>query len=235
MTVDLGRRKLHDPRSRNFAYPVTRSTVDIGSRSITHRMDSDHLDQFYLGACVGFSGAQLLNCRIAKKSRMVANTKSKRTAFDYGYMNNDDGIEFYSNSTLLDPFDWVYPPTDEGSSALGLMKSWQELGIIRSYRWAFTFDQFLSALGKQPVLVGTNWYSGMSEPIRRNGRWLAVPGGTPQGGHEYLATGILGPSKLIRCEQSWGEGFYAKTFYITFDNMRWLLDQGGDVAVPELI
>ncbi|AAN02148.1 peptidase [Mycobacterium phage Barnyard] len=233
MTVDLGRRKLHDPRSRDFPVPV-RGLV-LGGRSVTHRMDSPHLDQFYLSACVGFAGAQLLNCRIGKQARFAWNARSNRTAYDYGYLNNDDAIENYSNSTLLDPFDWTYPPQDEGSSALGLMKSWMELRIIRSYRWAFNFEQFLSALGKQPVLLGTNWYSGMGEPIRRNGRWLAVPGGTPQGGHEYLATGILANDRLIRCEQSWGDSFYGKTFYVTYDNMRWLLDQGGDVAVPELI
>jgi hypothetical protein len=167
---------------------------------------------------------------------MVANVKSNRTAFDYGYMDNNDGIEFYSAATRRDPFDWTYLPDDFGSSALGLMKYWKELGIIRGYRWAFNFDQFLSALMKQPVLVGTDWYSDMTNPmLAKRGRWLAIPRGIPQGGHEYLANGILWKEKLIRCEQSWGENIDGATFYVAFEHMEWLLSRGGDVAIPELI
>lgn len=231
----LGRIKLHDSRSREFAYPVARSTVSIGSRSITHRMDSEHLDQFFLGGCVGFSGSQMLNCRIACKSRQKFNVLSSRTAFDYGFLDNNDGIENYTRATQFDDFDWTYPPVDNGSSALGLMKWWLKFGIIRSYRWAFTFEQFLSALGKQPVLLGTNWYGAMTDPMIYKGRYLAMPYGEEQGGHEFLANGILGPAKLIRCEQSWGESFKAKTFYITFEHVRTLLEQGGDVAIPEFL
>ena len=67
------------------------------------------------------------------------------------------------------------------------MKWWKEIGVITGYTWTFTFDAFLQALSRQPVLLGTDWYEGMTTP---DDQGIAHPTGRHQGGHEYLASGI---------------------------------------------
>lgn len=232
MSNGLGRIKLHDPKNRVYAFP--RLAVDTWT-SVRHRLDAPHVDQFYLSGCVGFSGANILNTRAARKSRRRVNGL-RRLNVSYNYMNNNDGIEFYTRSTQFDPFDWTYPPDDKGSSALGLMQYWLKFGIIRSYSWTFTFRDFLAALQRQPVLVGTDWYDDMMT-TDAHGVIHSMAAG-PGGGHEYLANAINWPKRLIGFEQSWGEnppGFKPR-FYMPFGLAEELIIyHGGDVAVPEFL
>lgn len=231
MTNDSGRILLHDPQSWNYQYP--RKFPAFGS-SVRHTMAALNVDQFYTSGCVGFSATNMLNCSMAVRSRQRFNEcyrlhKAKR------YLDNQDGLVNYSNATKFDPFDWTYPPVDEGSSALGLMKFWKMLGVIRSYDWTFTFNGFLAALQQQPVLVGTNWYDGMTYPADSG---IVYPYGQSVGGHEYLATAILWDRKLISFENSWGEGwgFHGGRFFMHFaDAERLIIDEGGDCAVPRFL
>lgn len=232
---ELGRIVNHDPRNREHVYPVKRVLALTGDkRSVLHRMDAPHLDQFYTGGCVGFSGATFLNTRFARGARTLFN-RSTAAHFRSTYLTNDDGLRNYSEATKHDPFDWTYPPDDEGSSALGLMTWWKEVGIIDSYRWTFTFDAFLAALQTQPVLLGTNWYDDMMDTDERGVVHSSASG--DGGGHEYLANAILWGKRLIGCEQTWGEDSFGRrgTFYIPFDLAEELIiSQEGDVAVPIL-
>jgi hypothetical protein len=228
----LGRRLLHDPRSRDYEYPVRRDARQI---SVRHRMDAPNLDQFYTSGCVGFSGTNLLNCAAAARSRRAYNLlfPDSRPRTVNRYLDNDDALDNYSASTKHDPFDWVFPPNDEGSSALGLMKHWHKAGIISGYSWAFTFEQFLAALQRQPVLVGTNWYEDMNNPLRTG---LVFASGPSVGGHEYLATGIRYDRRWIRFENSWGENWGDRGgFYMHFNSVEQLLAEDGDVAIPRLL
>jgi hypothetical protein len=228
---DLGRIQLHDPRSRDYAYKSTRQV----SSSVTHRFDAPHVDQFYTSGCVGFSGANMLNCTAAYKSRKRFNEVNMRQR--NLYLGNDQGIVNYHNATLNDPFDWTYPPTDNGSSAIGLMKWWKDRGIITRYQWAFGFDAFLQALETQPVLVGTNWYKSMMKP---NKLGVVTIDGDLAGQHEYLASGFrrlnADNQYLIRFENSWGDGWgLGGRFYMMDGTFRTLLDEGGDVAIPRFL
>jgi hypothetical protein len=227
-----GRIQLHDPRSRDYAF---RSTRPISS-SVTHRFDAPHVDQFYLSGCVGFAGTNMLNCAAAQRSRKQFHwidhvRRSTR------YLTNDDGLTNYHNATVNDPFDWTWPPTDEGSSALGLMKWWRAAGIIHGYEWTFDFDSFLKALETQPLLVGTNWYSDMNKP---NQLGFVAPTGESLGGHEYLATGFRRVSAdddyILRFENSWGENWgLGGRFYMMSKNFERLLGEGADVARPRFL
>jgi hypothetical protein len=233
--TDLGRRRLHDPRSDAY----TLRGIPQHELHVRHAMNAPNVDQFYTSGCVGFAGTNLLNCAAAARSRVVFNRvnpvgKSGRT-----YLGNDDGLRNYHESTLRDPFSWEYPPDDEGSRALGLMKFWKQVGVIRSYHWTRTFESFLAVLQHQPVLVGTNWHDDMmgTEP---DGLIRSTASDHNPGGHEYLATEIVPHLSLLGFEQSWGEnppGFGRKgRFFMTFDLAEELIiNQGGDVAVPVLL
>ena len=232
--MSLGRRQLHDPRNRDFTYLRARGIC----RSVHHILNAPHVDQFYLNACVGFSGTNFLNCADAVFSRKAWNEKI-RAHKAISWLTNDDGIRNYSESTKRDPFPGQYPPDDVGSSALGLMKWWMKLGIIKQYHWTFTFASFLDALGDQPVLVGTNWYEDMMT-TQPDGVVRSEAQGFPVGGHEYLATEIRWHDKLIGFEQSWGDnpvnfGRHGR-FWMPFELAEELIiRQGGDVVVPIML
>lgn len=234
MNIGPGRIINHDPRSRNYAYPRTAPTRGL---SVRHLFSATNLDQFYTSGCVGFSGSNMLNCAKATRSRRAYNrffaNRARMQWPVHQYCDNQAGLDNYSGSTEYDPFPWRYPPTDEGSSALGLMKYWKKYSIITGYAWAFTFDQFCAALQRQPVLVGTNWYERMSEPHTDG---VAYPFGDLVGGHEYLAIGIRYDRRWIRFENSWGEQWGNRGgFYMHFDYVRNLLDANGDVAIPAFL
>lgn len=234
MTNDLGRIRLHDEQSRAHA---VRGKPQRGLH-VRHAMNAPHVDQFYLSGCVGFSGTNMLNCAAAVRSRRVFNRINVVDRGGSSYLGNNDGIRNYHEATLWDPFDWEYPPTDEGSSAIGLMKWWKQAGIITGYKWTFDFDSFLAALQQQPVLVGTNWYDDMMD-TGPDGLVQSSASGNG-GGHEYLATEIVPHLQLLGFEQSWGDnppGFGRKgRFFMHYDLAEELIiHQGGDVAVPALL
>lgn len=230
--INFGRIKLHDEKSREHEHKARK-----GARiaSVRHILAADHVDQFFLSGCVGFSATNMLNTRMAFRSRKRFNTALKGIKANR-YLNNEDGIRNYSEATKRDPFEGAYPPVDEGSSAIGVMKWLKSQGVISAYDWTFTFAAFLDALQRQPVLVGTNWYDDMME-TDANGIVHSTATGD-SGGHEYLANAIIRPKKLIGFEQSWGEhpeGFHA-TFFMPFDLAEELIiRQEGDVAVPKFL
>jgi hypothetical protein len=232
----LGRIVHHDPKSRDHAFI---RAAGPPTRDVRHAMNAPHVDQFFLSGCVGFSGTNMLNTAYAIRSRRKFNAVVPIGKAGSSYLGNKDGIRNYHEATLRDPYPGQYPPDDEGSSAIGLMKWWKEVGVITSYAWTFTFDDFLTALSRQPVLCGTNWYDDM---------YATGPDGIIQtaasgqyGGHEYLATEIIPSKKLLGFEQSWGQhppGFGNRKgrFYMSYDLAEELIiHQQGDVAVPKLI
>ncbi len=197
-------------------------------------MNASHVDQFYTSGCVGFSGTNALNTTHAVRSRIKFNQTIPNGRAGRTYLDNNDGLRNYSESTKRDQFKtWTYPPTDQGSSAIGLMKWWREIGVTTGYDWTFTFTGFLAALQNQPVLIGSSWYEGLNHPDEKG---IARVSGNNIGGHEYLANAILWNARLIGCEQSWGENWGKKgTFYIPWDDMEHLIMDDGDVAVPRFL
>ena len=232
----LGRIVHHDPKSRDHAFI---RAAGLPTRHVRHAMNAPHVDQFFLSGCVGFSGTNLLNTAYAIRSRRKFNAVVPIGNAGTSYLGNDDGIRNYHESTVRDPYPGQYPPDDEGSSAIGLMKWWKSVGVISSYSWTFSFDDFLGALSHQPVLCGTNWYDDMSSTGPDGIVQSAASGGS--GGHEYLATEIIPSKKLLGFEQSWGQrphgfGNGNGRFYMSYDLAEELIiHQQGDVAVPEVL
>lgn len=232
----LGRIVHHDPRSRDHAF---RAAVGLPTRHVRHAMNAPHVDQFFLSGCVGFSGTNMLNTTAGIRSRRKFNAVVPIGKAGSSYLGNDDGIRSYHEATLRDPYPGQYPPDDEGSSAIGLMKWWMEVGVISSYAWTFTFGDFLTALSRQPVLCGTNWYDDMMT-TGSDGLVNSVASGSGAG-HEYLATEIVPSKRLLGYEQSWGQhppgfGDGKGRFYMSYDLAEELIiHQQGDVAVPKLL
>lgn len=225
----LGRFVEHDDRSRNFAAQVDAKLVD---RTIFWEDVSPILDQGRLGACVGFTGADILNTAMFLPLR-----KSKNGGM---YYNNNDGKFFYQKSTMADSISGTYPPTDTGSSGLGLAKALRKLGYIDKYTHAFSWSAYLTAIQKQPVAFGTLWTNDMFNPDH-NGLITvgALVDSNIAGGHEIMIRGRNADTHLNLARNHWNKSWSPSVngpklpgeFWITDDDMKLLLKNQGDITV----
>lgn len=229
METRTGRLVHHDPRSRGFEHGRTM----IQPKSVLHRLDAAALDQGRLSACTGFAAAQWLNTSKAKNNRARYNqTRHNR----YGqYTKYLDGVLLYQQATVDDDFDWIFPPTDGGSSGLGAAKALKDFGAIDRYEWTFSFAGLLAALQKQPVLVGTLWCDSMFDPDN-HGRIVATRIDSATAGHEYLLRGMNWPLQLIRIRNNWTSQWGLNgDAYISFVDMEQLIKAQGDCTVPVVL
>lgn len=225
----LGRHVEHDSRSRDFAYMATRP---VQERTVVWATAAPCLDQGQLGACTGFSTAQLINTVPFTKARQRIRGR---------YLTAQDARKIYSLATQLDKISGQWPPEDTGSSGLGAAKAGRQLGYFAGYRHAFGFDHFRAAIAAQPVIVGTLWTKTMFTPDKDG---LVTVGPLSEdniaGGHEYLARGISYDRRQVLFRNSWGPDWGTTgpdstpgSFWITFDDFANLLDHQGDVTAPE--
>lgn len=240
--VDLGRIRRHDPANRRYQTPYRRPER---GRSVRHRLGAEHLDQFYLGGCVGYSGGNLLNTAPAWRSRVVFNRAVRIGKAGRTYLGNDDGLVNYHESTVRDPFEGEYPPDDTGSSALGLADYWRELGVISGFDWVISggMDPLIASVQRTPCLFGSYWFDDMFTTDAEGVLTSECEGAfdlDSTGGHEYLGSGVVwrGGRWWFVFEQSWGEEpvEFSPTFYMVDELVEHLIfDLAGDVMVPRLL
>jgi hypothetical protein len=211
--VALGRRVEHDPRSRRYTAP--RGTV----RTVLWTHAAPVLDQQDIGACTGFSLAQLLNCTKFHRSRPKRRYLDARAAYD-----------LYSVATELDQWEGTWPPSDSGSSGLAVAKAGVRLGYLSSYTHAFGLYQAVEALSISPVITGTNWYDGMYDT---DSKGFVSLSGDVVGGHEWLLIGANTRDGYLTGLNSWGPQWGLRgRFRIRIRDYDRLLHEQGDVTVP---
>lgn len=235
-----GRLLLHDPASRGYEAP--RRTVK--PVSWLHRY-GPVLDQGKINGCTGWSAADWLNSAVALGNRRRYNAAILR---DWGnvarprsnsYLTDLDGKAIYELATHNDPFNWVYPPTDNGSSGLGVAKALKAMGVIDAYLWTFSFDQLLAHGPTQPLLLGTIWTDALSDPDAKGVIRLgsaaqirsAIDGGI---GHEFTLRGVNWPRKLARIRNHWSAdwGLGGDALIPLDDLEQMIVKYSGDVMVP---
>lgn len=238
----LGRIRSHDERNRSYALSPRRVTRLY---PVTHYLGAPHMSQGTLGACEGFTAAEWLNSGRALRNRRIFHRATD--PFLNGnqrmkYLSNATAIALYAKATELDQFNGTYPPTDTGSSGLGIAKAMKYYGAINEYRWTFTWDDFLSALQSQPVMLGMDWYDSMFNHDSRGIVGEPSQSDSAVGGHAVLAYAYRPKSGLVGCTNHWGVewgtriGYAYGSFWINQDLLRWLLiDQRGESLVPTLI
>lgn len=138
-----------------------------------------------------------------------------------------DPVQVYNRAQVLDQ--WPGENYD-GTSVRAGAKVLQEHGFLSQYLWAWEVDVVARAiLSTGPVVVGTNWYQGMSSP---DSNYLLRPTGSLLGGHAYVLNGVNVRKGLFRMKNSWGRnwGKWGRG-YITFADFQTLLDQDGDACM----
>jgi hypothetical protein len=236
----LGRHVEHDPRSLAYAHGVLPKSA-IKSVEWTRRIPI--LDQGSLGSCTGNAGTGVLGTDSAGRTASTTVTISAAGAaashglFTAGEHQLDEAfaVALYSLATILDGVSGTYPPTDTGSTGLGVAKALKALGLASGYTHAFSLAALTSALQSGPVMIGITWYQSMFDP-KGDGRIVVDASSGVAGGHELelskydAATGEYWvPNSWAT---SWGDAGWA---YFAAADLQRLLSQQGDVTVPALV
>jgi hypothetical protein len=211
--LPLGRHVEHDSRSRLY---------DVESRGETRALVpkrwprvSPIFNQHALGSCTGMAMAGWLG--------------SSPHCGDPNMFRENEAVWLYAGATRLDVFSGEWPPTDTGSSGLGVAKAARMLGMIRGWTQAFTTEAMLQALMASPVMIGSIWTDGMFDPDPTG---EVKPTGAVAGGHEYLVRGWDG--QYLWCDNSWGPdwGPLGGSFRLSMASWEILRGQQADVIIP---
>lgn len=171
------------------------------------------LDQGETPHCVGFAGAQWGNT-------LPINDK----------FGNQDGHNFYYSCKVIDG----EPNQENGSDSRSLAKTLKSAGRLNTYAFAANVDEIIQWLmTKGPVLVGTDWYTGMFNP---NSRGFVEPTGNIEGGHMYLAIGYNPLTEVIEYLNSWSNawGINGRFYMHKRDAVKVFANQGEGLVAVEL-
>ena len=216
----LNRLVRFDERSR--AYNVA-DILPSDLKSKTWGVPGDNLDQGHEGACVG-----------AGVTHELKAYPSAVEGLDMKFAVE----QIYWPAQRNDPWPGgSYPgasPHYEGTAVIDGVKVAQKLGYYDSYHWAFNVIDIARAIAHLgPVIVGTEWRTGMDSPDERG--WITADGDV-RGGHCYLLTGVSGivdgPPRF-RVRNSWGEDWgHAGDAFIAFEEFAKLMAADGEAVIP---
>lgn len=217
----LRRHILHD--SEAWRYPFDTRGLTIAS--VEHRRILPILDQADVGKCTAETGLGLLG---TKPYACVDVNEAWKRAF--GSLDDVGTDRLYNAEQNLDG-DGPYPPNDHGSTGLTLAKVLRAAGLISGWTQTFTLDDFLKALTRFPIAVGTYWYQSMFKPDR-TGLVAVDPTSGIAGGHEYECVGYSTATGLVKFANSWGEGWGDRGyFYMRASMFGKLLADKGDATI----
>ena len=235
----LGRHIEHDPRSLAYAHGVLPKSA-IKSVEWTRRIPI--LDQGNLGSCTGNAGTGVLGTDSAGRTATTTVTISAAgAAASHGLFIAGDhaldeafAVALYSLATILDGVSGTYPPTDTGSTGLGVGKALKALGLAGGYTHAFSIAALNSALQAGPVMIGIEWLNSMFDTAT-DGRILLDKASGVAGGHELELSRFDAATGEYWVPNSWNTLWGDKGWgYLTTADLAWLLSQQGDVTVPAL-
>lgn len=234
----LGRHVEHDPRSLAYAHGVLPSSA---IKPVQWARRIPILDQKNLGSCTGNAGTGILGTDTLglRGAECVAISSAGEAAshaiFTAGRnpLDEDFAVKLYELATRLDGISGQYPPTDTGSTGLGVGKALKALGLASGYTHAFSLAALKSALQAGPAMLGIVWLNSMFDPAA-DGTLPVDQSSGVAGGHEIVCSGWDG--SRFRLDNSWGTGWGdAGSCWVKEPDMQWLLSQQGDVTVPALL
>lgn len=219
----LGRHVNHDPRSRAYAVEPAADVAKL--KSVRHVRRIAVLDQGQVGSCTG-------NAAVGCLGTGAFWTVGKTVLTGKAKADERFAVDVYSTATMVDPYDGTYPPTDTGSDGLSVAKALQMMKLIDGYRHAFSLEATLTALAKQPVIIGIPWHEYMDFPEQHG---QLKPIGSVRGGHEVVLDTLDVEKRRVWLTNSWSQwwGIEGRA-WLTWDNLGALLADNGDCTVFDL-
>jgi len=168
------------------------------------------LNQGQEGTCVGHGWAQWGNTSPVND--------------DYSH---DDARKIYLDATTHDGHtDNTY---QQGASVRGGAQAMQDRGRLSNYAFTQSVDTAKNWVqNKGPIVMGTNWYTDMFKP---DASGLIKITGSYAGGHCWLWSGNIPEEGVAFCENSWGDAWGLKGFFLVkFTDIATLLSQQGEAC-----
>ena len=221
----FGRRFAPDDRDRNFL--MRRMLTDARSLTLPPRktwsISSTALNQGNTGTCVGHAWRNFLRCAPIRTER------GGPSAFDV-----------YRSAVLKDPWkdndnEGQLPDGDSGMDSGTTVRAGAEaitsFGRLKSYVWAFALQPAVEwVLTMGPVVLGTNWYSSLSQPDAEGVVRITANAGVV-GGHAYLWRGVDTRRALALCSNSWGDNWgRSGDFKLPFRDLERLIHEDGEAC-----
>jgi hypothetical protein len=143
--------------------------------------------------------------------------------------HSTDAIALWRRAQEIDEFPGN-EGTNTGTSVRAGFKVLREENLITTdYRWATSADEALRfVLTRGPVVVGSKWYPGMSQPTNGVMRLSGSAGST---GHAYLLFGFSPDHDAFLMANSWGPGWGIDgCAFLPYEALDQLMEQGGAVC-----
>ncbi len=200
-----------DPRDDDFPLGAVVGAVnDPRSKEKVWQLPAHLLNQGSTNSCVGHSCTHFI---------MAAPIMS----------HSVDAIAIWRRAQEIDEFPGN-EGTNSGTSVRAGFKVLQEKNLITAdYRWAADADETLRfILTRGPVVAGTKWYPGMSQPV--NGT-MRLSGNAGSMGHAYLLFGFSPDHDAFLMANSWGGSWGIDgCAFLPYDALNQLMQQGGVVC-----
>lgn len=197
--------------NRNLDHRIRTVVRGLGKpRSYTWRVGVN-LDQGQEGACVGFGFSH----ELAARPRVISVTNE----FAQGVYKSAQEVDEWPGNAY------------SGTSVLAGAKVLTSAGYYSEYRWGYTLDEAVMAVGyKGPVVVGFNWMTGMMTP---DADGFIHATGNIEGGHCVLIYKVSVKQRYFGVWNSWGGDWgQGGTCKISFDYFEQLMNASGDVCIP---
>lgn len=234
----FGRLILNDSRSRQFpmrAIAMAAEAIDPKPRKVRKWRSYWQGNQGNTSQCTAYALLHFFEHGPISHPRSYGKyKKSPRPLYDPKFL--------YCKAQEIDPWpggcDGQGNSSYDGTSVLAMLKVARELGLVASFFWEFENIQNVvnTVLYAGPVIVGTNWYRGMTYP-NREGR-ISVTGPVV-GGHAYLIDEVDVRSKnedehVFGVFNSWGPQWGLRgRAYIKVKDMERLMREDGEICIAE--